>query len=82
MYPPFYFQLFDYDQDGVVNMKEGQAMLKCLGLATDDESMTEMVKCVGVDTTHFSLSFNEYLNLVSMKRREEPRNDSLLGAFK
>ena len=27
--------MFDYDQDGVVSMKEGQGMLRCLGLATD-----------------------------------------------
>ena len=73
--------MFDYDQDGVVNMKEGQGMLRCLGLATDEVRMKEMVTLVGVDTTHFSLSFNEYLTLVSKKRREEPSDNSLLAAF-
>ena len=75
-------QLFDYDQDGVVNKKEGQGMLRCLGLATDDERMGEMVSSVGVDVSHHSLSFNEYLSLVSRKRREEPSDQGLLAAFK
>ena len=76
------FELFDYDQDGVVSMKEGQAMLRCLGVATDEENMELMVKSVGVDKTHFSLSFNEYLHLVSLKRREEPGHDLLHSAFR
>ena len=37
------FQLFDYDQDGVVNKKEGQGMLRCLGFNTEDARMAELV---------------------------------------
>ena len=75
-------QLFDYDQDGVVNKKEGQAMLRCLGLATDEERMAVMVSSVGVDTSHHSLSFNEFLSLVSRQRREEPSDQGLVTAFR
>ena len=75
-------QLFDYDQDGVVNKKEGQAMLRCLGLATDEERMAAMVSCVGVDTSRHSLSFNEFLSLVSRQRREEPSDQGLVTAFR
>ena len=38
------FQLFDYDQDGVVNKKEGQGMLRCLGFNTEDARMAELVR--------------------------------------
>ena len=75
-------QLFDYDQDGVVNKKEGQGMLRCLGLATDDDKMAAMVSSVGVDTSHHSLSFNEFLSLVSRQRREEPSDQGLRAAFR
>ena len=34
-------QLFDYDQDGVVSMKEGMGMLRCLGLPTDEANVSE-----------------------------------------
>ena len=44
--------------------------------------MSDMVKSVGVDKTCYSLSFNEYLTLVSLKRREEPRDNSLLSSFR
>ena len=74
--------MFDYDQDGVVNKKEGQGMLRCLGLATGEERMAEMVSQVGVDTSHHSLSFNEFLSLVSRHRREEPSDQGLLAAFR
>ena len=36
---------------------------------------------VGVDKTGYSLSYNEFLTLVSTKRREEPNEGSLLSAF-
>ena len=74
--------MFDYDQDGVVNKKEGQGMLRCLGLATDDEKIAAMVSSVGVDTSHHSLSFNEFLSLVSRQRREEPSDQGLRAAFR
>ena len=44
--------------------------------------MSDMVRAVGVDKTCYSLSFNEYLSLVSLKRREEPRDNSLLSSFR
>lgn len=75
-------QLFDYDQDGVLSKKEGQGLLRCLGLAAGEEELAALVlAAAGADTTHHSLSFNEFLTLVSVQRRSEPTSNSLLTAF-
>ena len=37
---------------------------------------------VSVDLTGFSVSFNEYLKLISIKRRAEPDEDSLTEVFR
>ena len=47
-----------------------------------DVQMTAMVGLVGVDKTGFSLSFNEFLTLMSVKRREEPKGQNLLSSFR
>merc|ERR1719431_140362 len=75
------FMLFDFDQDGVVSMKEAMGMLRCVGFRADEEQIKSFVCCVGVDKTGFSLSFNEFLTLVSTKRREDPCEASLMSAF-
>ena len=36
---------------------------------------------VSVDKTHFSLSFNEYLTLISNNRRAKPTEVNLIDAF-
>ena len=36
---------------------------------------------VSVDKTHHSLSFNEYLTLISVNRRAQPTENALLDAF-
>ena len=92
------FQMFDYDQDGVVSMKEGMGMLRCVGFPVDEPNVSEMtlniaedevcvqmtalVGLVSVDKTGFSLSFNEFLTLMSVKRREEPKGQNLLSSFR
>jgi hypothetical protein len=40
-----------------------------------------MVALVSCDTTASSVSFNEYLRLISVQRRAEPDEESLLGVF-
>ena len=37
---------------------------------------------VSVDVTGFSVSFNEYLRLISLKRRAEPDEDALMEVFR
>ena len=37
---------------------------------------------VSVDVTGYSVSFNEYLKLISIKRRAEPDQDSLTEVFR
>ena len=34
------FELFDYDQDGVVSMKEGMGMLSCVGFPVDEPNVS------------------------------------------
>ena len=41
-----------------------------------------MASEVSVDATGFSISFNEYLRLISIKRRAEPSEEMLLEVFK
>ena len=37
---------------------------------------------VSVDVTGYSVSFNEYLQLISIKRRAEPDEDTLMEVFR
>merc|ERR1711915_988030 len=49
------FMLFDYDQDGVVSLKEAMGMLRCFGFRADEEQIKSFVSTVGVDFSGFSL---------------------------
>lgn len=75
------FQLFDHDRDGILNLRETRKLLKCLGFRTSEEQTRSMVALVSCDTTASSVSFNEYLRLISVQRRAEPDEESLLGVF-
>ena len=77
----FVFQLFDYDKDGILNLKETQRVLKCLGLRTTEDQTRALSCLVSADTSGNSLSFNEYLRLVSMQRRKDPDEESLTDVF-
>merc|ERR1711970_1683871 len=63
------FQMFDMDQDGILNLVEAQHTLCCVGFRATATQVKSLVAGVGVDQTHFSLSFNEYLSLVAMHRK-------------
>ena len=87
--------MFDIDQDGILNLIEAQHTLTCLGFRANAEQVINsilvasniliqvksLVAKVGVDQTHFSLSFNEYLTLISVERNEDATENSLLHAF-
>eukprot|EP00090_Calanus_glacialis_P033004 TRINITY_DN54707_c0_g1_i1.p1 TRINITY_DN54707_c0_g1~~TRINITY_DN54707_c0_g1_i1.p1 ORF type:complete len:222 (-),score=65.89 TRINITY_DN54707_c0_g1_i1:110-775(-) len=75
------FKMFDCDMDGVLNMMEAQHTLRCVGFRANAEQVKSLVCQVGVDKTHFSLSFNEYLSLVAMQRTVDPTESSLLDVF-
>jgi len=75
------FQLFDHDKDGILNFKETQKLLRCLGFRASEEQAKTMAGSVSMDTSGFSVSFNEYLTLVSLQRRAEPDESSLLDVF-
>ena len=44
--------------------------------------IARLVEDVSVDKTQHSLSFNEYLTLISVNRRAQPTHNVLLDAFK
>jgi len=75
------FQLFDHDRDGILNLRETKKLLRCLGFRTSEEQTRDMVALVSCDTTASSISFSEYLRLVSIQRRAQPDTDSLLDVF-
>merc|ERR1719431_2291826 len=75
------FQMFDMDQDGILNLVEAQHTLCCVGFRATATQVKSLVAGVGVDQTHFSLSFNEYLSLVAMHRKADPTEESLLDVF-
>ena len=39
----YLLQLFDFDQDGVVSMKEAMGMLRCVGFRADEEQVSQNV---------------------------------------
>ena len=46
------------------------------------QQASEAARTVSVDRTGHSVSFNEYLKLVSNERKSEPDEDALLNMFK
>lgn len=75
------FELFDHDKDGILNIKETMKLLRCLGFRANEGQAKAMVSLVSIDTIGFSVSFNEYLRLVSLQRRAEPSEETLLDIF-
>jgi len=75
------FQLFDRDKDGILTIKETQMLLRCLGLKPNLDQAKVMATMVTCDMTGFSISFNEYLRLISIQRRADPDEESLLEVF-
>jgi len=53
-----------------------------VGLHLNFEQASEAARTVSVDRTGHSVSFNEYLKLVSNERKSEPDEDALLNMFK
>jgi len=76
------FELFDRDKDGILTIREVQMLLRCLGLKPDLDQAKAMASQVSVDTSGFSVSYNEYLKLISLQRRAEPDEDKLMEVFR
>jgi len=75
------FQLFDRDKDGIITIKETQMLLRCLGLKPNLEQAKAIAAMVTCDMTGFSVSFNEYLRLISIQRRADPDEETLMEVF-
>jgi len=76
------FGLFDRDKDGVLSLKEFHGIARRLGLHLNFEQATEIAGTVSADVTGFSVSFNEYLKLVSNERKSDPDECALMNMFK
>jgi len=75
------YQLFDLDRDGILNFKEYEKLLRCLGYRLNEEQARMLAKTVSVDHTNCSLSFNEFLTLMSTQQEAEPNHETLVDVF-
>ncbi|TRY67218.1 hypothetical protein TCAL_15846, partial [Tigriopus californicus] len=73
--------LFDLDKDGILNFKEYEKLLRCLGYRLGEEQARLLATSVSVDKSHYSVSFNEFLKLISMQQASEPDEETLVEMF-
>lgn len=75
------FILFDLDKDGILNAKEFEKILRCLGYRLQADQAWALAKTVSVDKTNCSVSFNEFLTLMSVQQEVEPDHETLVDVF-
>ena len=76
------FNMFSDALDLKVSMKNLYVLAKCgLDINYDFWKIKRIVAEVTIDQTHHSLSFNEYLTLISNNRRAQPSEANLIDAF-
>ena len=75
------FVLFDLDKDGILNFKEYEKLLRCLGYRLTEDQARTLAKTVSVDKTNCSISFNEYLTLMSVQQETEPDHEILVDVL-
>jgi len=75
------FILFDLDKDGILNFKEYEKLLKCLGYRLNESQAKMLASVVSVDKTNYSVSFNEFLTLMSHQQESEPDHETLVDVF-
>jgi len=75
------FMLFDLDKDGILNFKEYEKLLRCLGYRLNEEQAKMLATAVSVDKTNYSVSFNEFLKLMSVQKEAEPDHETLVDVF-
>lgn len=75
------YQLFDLDRDGILNFKEYEKLLRCLGYRLNEEGAQALATTVTVDTTNYSISFNEFLTFMSKQQQDEPDEETLVDVF-
>lgn len=73
--------LFDLDKDGILNFKEYEKLLRCLGYRLTGEQARMLAQTASVDKTNCSVSFNEFLKLMSMQKESEPDHETLVDVF-
>jgi len=75
------YQLYDFDTDGILNFKEFEKLLRCLGYRLTEEAAQTLAATVSVDITNFSVSFNEFLEFMSKEQNQEPDEETMVGMF-
>ena len=55
---------------------------KIFNLKTTTNQVSELARTVSCDNVRFSVSFNEYLQLISIQRRADPDQEALVAMFK
>lgn len=75
------YRLFDLDKDGILSFKEYEKLLRCLGYRLTEEQARDLASQVSVDKTNHSVSFNEFLKLISLQHEAEPDHETLVEIF-
>lgn len=75
------FILFDLDKDGILNFKEFEKILRCLGYRLNESQAKMLASVVSVDKKNYSVSFNEFLKLMSVQQESEPDHETLIDVF-
>jgi len=75
------YKLLDLDKDGILNFKEFEKLMRCLGYRLTEPQAQELATSVSVDKTNFSVSFNEFLKLFSQQQQLEPDEETLVDVF-
>lgn len=74
------FDLFDPDGTGKIATKELKVAIRALGFEPKKEEMKKLIADIDPDGLG-SLSFDEFLNLMSVKMLEKDTKDEVLKAF-
>merc|ERR1712025_742695 len=76
------FQLYDLDKDGIINNSQTRKVLTCMGISLTEDQVRTMARRVSCDMQGHSLSFNEFLTMVSNIREVQPSTEDLAQAFR
>jgi len=76
------FMLIDKDEDGLITVSELSTVMKSLGQRSTDKELKSLVREVSNDSLRTTVEFNEFLQLMSKKIKNDGGEEELLEAFR
>jgi len=76
------FMLIDKDEDGLITVPELGTVMKSLGQRSTDKELKTLVREVSNDSLRTTVEFNEFLQLMSKKIKNDDCEEELLEAFR